>query len=147
MYLIGMILGAGIGLFSLFFVVVAINDIVKGVEDKGNVMWGLLVFFALTCAGGFYLTHILRRKRKRKGAEETERKVLNVIASKGGRVTPIEVASKTDLSVDECQKLLDKLCEKGMGQLQVTDQGSLVYTFKGVISSQEKETAKSPLEN
>ncbi len=146
MSLITMIFGGLLALFSSLLVVVASVDLVTGSADtEPSVLWGILVFFSLTTALGGYLAVKSRQRRIRKRRDRREKKILKAIARAGGRVTPFELAAETDLSVDKAREYLDRLCELGMGELHVTDSGSLVYVFRGSLSEADKATARSPL--
>lgn len=101
-----------------------------------------MVFFALTGASGV----VLIRKGRRGGQEKQERMVLELAASKSGRITPAEIAMETSLTANESQALLDALCQQGIAETQITENGSIVYVFTGLISESEKETGQSPLE-
>jgi hypothetical protein len=138
--------GIIIALVSSLFLVAAIGDLIQGSETKPSVLWGLMVFFFLTLAAGLYLAIIPRLRKGKLDRQRRERSVLKVIAARGGRVTPFELAAESDMDIKEAQAFLDNLCTNGIGQLQVTDTGELVYTFSGIISSSEKQTAKSPLQ-
>lgn len=146
MSLIIMIFGGLLALFSSLLVVVASVDLVTGSADtEPSVLWGILVFFSLTTVLGGYLAVKSRGRRIRKRRERREKKILTAIARAGGRVTPFELAAETDLGVEEARGYLDRLCELGMGELHVTDSGSLVYVFRGSLSDVDKASARSPL--
>ncbi len=133
-------------LFSAFFITAATTDLLSESDPEVETLLAVIVFFSMTGILGFYLAiaHFFRNRRKEK--EQKERQILKVIASKGGRVTPVEIAAETNLIIDEAKAALDQLCKSGAGQLQVTENGNMVYVFEGVLSSQEKNTAKSPLD-
>jgi uncharacterized membrane protein len=130
-----MIAGIVIVLFSAFFVVSAVADLVGGEsETEMSVLAGLLVFFFLTGIGGLYMAVNSRKRAKKRAEERMEREILGLIAAKGGQITPFEVAAETDLSAAEAQAYLDKLCSDGMGTLKVTPEGDLVYVFRGAAA-------------
>lgn len=146
MHRLMMVVGVVIVLFSAFLVVSASIDLIGGESDtETSVLVGLLVFFSLAGLGGLYMTANSRRRGKRRAEQRMEREILRVIAARGGRVTPFEIAAETDLSTAEAQAYMDKLCTDGMGELQVTSEGYLVYVFRGAASRAEKATAASPL--
>lgn len=133
-------------LFSVFFITAATTDLVSESDPEVETLMAVIVFFSITGILGLYLAvvHFIRNRKKEK--EQKERQVLKVITSKRGCVTPVEVAAETNLIIDEAKAMLDQLCKSGAGQLQVTENGNMVYVFEGVLSSQEKNTAKSPLD-
>ena len=68
------------------------------------------------------------------------------LASQGGRITPAEIAMETSLTANESQAILETLCEQGIAEVQITENGTIVYTFTGLVSESEKGTAQDPLE-
>ena len=77
--------------------------------------------------------------------QEKEKAVLKIANEKNGRLTIAEVAMDTSLSLEESKTILEKMSADGVAELQITDGGSLVYVFTGLISEKEKATAKEPL--
>ena len=146
MYTFLFVIGVMISLFSLFMVAAAVGDLYTGSDTETGVLVGLLLFFLATLAGGAYLSYSSRRKKKATSDEATERAVLKVIMAKGGRITPVEVAAETTLSVRQSRMALERLCTLGLGSLQITDSGELVYVFKAAPSEAEKLTSKGVLE-
>lgn len=141
------ILGFIVGALSSFFVIAAIADLIGGKSDtEPGILIGLLVFFSLTGFGGFYLAITKIMKNKKTSSELREQKILEVIISKGGRVTPVEIAAQTNLNVTDAKKELDKLCNSGAGEIQVTSEGNIVYVFQGIITDEDRITAKSALD-
>ena len=142
-------LGIITAICSIFFVIAAISDIVRPDEDMDTpigVLIGLMVFFSLTTSGGVYLGVSNLRNAKRIKYEQEEKKLLELIKEKEGRITPAEVGLNTSSTIAEAQKKLDRLCANGFGEVQVTSEGRLVYVFWGFIPEKEKETSKNPLE-
>jgi len=134
------IIGYFIIIFSLTFIVVYISMLIGGDKDRGVII-ALLALLTGTGLFGGYLIKIANRRQ----IEGREKMVLRIAAARGGKVTPEEVAMESNLTVDQAQKLLDELCTQGAGQLQVTEQGGLVYTFSGLLSEAERKSAQSPL--
>lgn len=145
MYRLFIGINALIAAFSGFVVISAIGDLMQGSDTSSGVLIGLIVFFGLTgIASGRYVFKT-RTRIKRKIEEKKERKILNLIKKKGGRITPFELASESDYSFEESKALLDQLCVKGIGQAHITEEGHTVYVFEGVFSDDQKLKAKSPL--
>ncbi len=136
-----------IAAFSGLIVVSAIGDLVQGSDTSSGILMGLVVFFGLTgIASGRYVFKT-RIGVKRKIEEKKERKLLNIIRKKSGRITPFELASESDFSFDEAKNALEQLCIRGVGQAHITDEGYTVYVFDGVVSDDQKLKAKSPLKS
>lgn len=58
-----------------------------------------------------------------------EKEVLRVAKSEGGRVTPAVAALKSSCSIEQANTLLDSLVERGYAQIDVDDNGRIVYLF------------------
>ncbi len=132
--------------FSLFCVVFSINDLMENKADEASIQQGILIFFGLTgCAAIFAL---VKSSRKHRHAiyELQEREVLKMIAEKSGEVTAFDVASETDMTVEESTQVLDTLCKNGRGQALVTRDGSVLYRFATASSLEERKSAASPLD-
>lgn len=77
--------------------------------------------------------------------QEKQSLVLKAAKQNNGRLTIAEVAMDTTLSLDESKSILESMCTEGIAELQITDGGSLVYVFTGLLTDKEKDTAKEPL--
>jgi len=142
-----MITGGFITACSAFFVAAAVGELFTGPSDtRPEILWGLFIFFSIAGLSGLYLCMNNFFKDRRKKREQKERLVLKFITEKKGRVTPVEIAAETTLLIDEVKKILDTLCDNGMGQLTVTENGGIVYEFEEFVSPEEKAGAKSPLD-
>jgi hypothetical protein len=82
---------------------------------------------------------------KKLNPEERERVLLKFIQSKGGMITPIEIASASSLSMDQAKKELDNFCVNSAAEMRITDSGEIVYVFFGFLSVEQKRKAKSLL--
>jgi hypothetical protein len=136
------VLGYMITIVSAFFICAFVIDFMAESDHETSVLVGLLVFFGLTGASGL----VLIKKGWRGNREKQERMVLELAASKNGRITPVEIAMETSLTATESQIILDALCHQGIAETQVTENGAIVYAFTGLISASDRETAQNPLE-
>jgi hypothetical protein len=141
-------LGAAIALFSLFFCMAAIGDLLEPehTETPFGVLVGLLVFFLGSMIGGIYLGWTQHRRARTGKAERTERTILRMIAARNGRITPEEIALELPLTVGQARERLDALCEDGSGEVQVTMEGKKVYVFFGFPSDEDRNSARSVLD-
>jgi hypothetical protein len=58
-----------------------------------------------------------------------ERIVLSLARSERGKITPAMVAVNSSLSLEDAEKQLQALVDKGYASLEVTDDGRLLYVF------------------
>ncbi len=84
-------------------------------------------------------------KFKKPNEQETQAKILSLAKESNGRLTIADVTMHTALNLTESKKTLEKMCSDGVAEVQITNGGSLLYAFTGLISNEEKETAKDPL--
>ncbi len=77
--------------------------------------------------------------------QEKESMILKIAAAQNGKVTIAEIAKDTSLSLAESKAPLEKMNSSGVTEVQITDGGSLVYVFSGLLSPAEKDTSKDAL--
>ena len=110
MRVIWSVLGYVITIVSAFFICAFVIDFMTDSERESSVLIGLVVFFVLTGASGV----VLVRKGRRGNQEKQERMVLELAATRKGRITPAEIAMETSLTAQESQAILDALCDQGL---------------------------------
>ena len=67
-----------------------------------------------------------------------EKEVLRIAKNEKGKVTPAVVALNTDLSLEDSQKILEKMVQKGYASMQVTSEGRIEYEFPEFFPRIEK---------
>ncbi len=140
------VLGGLVFLFCLFCVIAAVGDLASGKEEPAK-MIGLMVFFGGAAYGGYRLMrHGFAKVTSAVTLEpgEREQRVLALASSAKGRLTIAEVALLPGFDVDSARETLDRLCQKDVAILEVSNVGVVVYTFDGLRPG-EKETAQNPL--
>ncbi|WP_289139826.1 MarR family transcriptional regulator [uncultured Brevibacillus sp.] len=65
--------------------------------------------------------------------------VLNLARSKNGYVTAADIAARSSLTLNQSQKILNKLQEKGYADLSVAEAGDILYYFPGLHNIQQKK--------
>ena len=65
----------------------------------------------------------------RREKEPLERAILRLAEKHRGRVSPVLVAASSDWTVEETQKHLDQMVRRGICELRVLKNGTLVYLF------------------
>ncbi len=139
---LALISGIALCLFSLFAFIGITADL------SSEALLVNILFYIFACImpglGGFFLCKwaIQAEKNKRVKYEELENTILKVAENRGGRLTPIELAMDTDLTLDEAKALLEKWALNGYVTIKVTEGGALIYDFTGITTEQEKQTAK-----
>ncbi len=94
----------------------------------------LLITVVLPAAGGIALlrgslggTSKTRMSQLRQQTIDAE--ILKLAMSRQGRLTAVEVEGALALPAGEAKASLDKLVEREVADLEITDEGVLVYTF------------------
>ncbi len=71
-----------------------------------------------------------RRDELRRQTQEAE--VLQLAQEHKGRLTVVEVATRLALPMPTVEALLGGLHERGMAEIEITDAGLIVYTFRDI---------------
>ena len=74
--------------------------------------------------------------RSRPPAESPEHVILRVAKANHGIASPAEIALEGNLSTDAAREQLDSLVDKGIGEVRVRKNGSLVYVFPDFLDEQ-----------
>jgi hypothetical protein len=110
----------------------------------------LLVAVALPAIGGFVLIRGIgagdaaRRARLRQQTIEAE--VMKLAINQRGKLTAIEVATALALPEDETKAALDAMVEREIADIEITDEGVIVYTFQSARQLGSKDTSRGILD-
>ncbi len=66
-------------------------------------------------------------------AKDLETTILKLARKFKGRLTPLELAASSSLSLEEADKALEDIVRKGYANMEVTDAGNIVYEFPGFL--------------
>lgn len=97
-----------------------------------------LLAMAKLSFGDLPLNHAGKLKSKVLTKKEKEKIILQTAKKYGGRITPVELAADTDLSINEAEDILKELSKKGYADLRVSDSGAILYEFLGFLTPDEK---------
>ncbi|PKG39930.1 TerD family protein [Psychromonas sp. Urea-02u-13] len=70
--------------------------------------------------------------------EQLERLVLNIIKANNYQITAFEIAANHPVNIEQSTKVLDKLCDKGLGSTAFNEEGSVYYDFSRLKSTADK---------
>lgn len=85
-----------------------------------------------------------RRAELRRHATESE--LLRLAQGRGGKLMAVEAAMSLHLSEETARETLDVMVAGGRAELEVTDEGNLVYTFPMLTALRDKSTARGILD-
>jgi len=72
-----------------------------------------------------------------------ENTILRLARKFQGKLTPLELAANSSLSLDEADKALENIVRKGYANMIVTDSGNIVYEFAGFLEFDSTSSSES----
>lgn len=146
----GKLFGAGgLGLLSLVMLLGFFRTDASGI----SAVLALLVTVGLPAAGSAALIYshltgrnFLEARREKLRRESLEAEILKLAATKGGKLTVVEVVSATAVDSERVKAALDSLHLKNHAQIQISESGTLVYSFPEIKGISEKSGAKGVLD-
>lgn len=134
------------GTIIAFFGLMMIAGALASEETKLTVLSDLLLFLILgvlpVLLGG-WLLFVARKTSKLRRLDALENLVLQVASHYGGNVTASELAMRSKLSIRQATAVLDYFTKQNVAYLKISDNGTYVYQFEGIISQQDKDRAES----
>jgi len=138
-------------LLSLFMIVGFVRS--DAVLTAPATIAALLITVVLPAAGSIALAagYVRGRGRLTRRKEELRRQtieseILRLAGRHSGRLTAVEVASDLAISPEAAKDALDSLSERELADIQITDSGVIVYSFRDVQHLGEKAHAKGVLD-
>ncbi len=130
-------------IFCLFLLITQIPDFNPQKEPVS------IFFVSYSIVGLFYSFYMYLKLSKKEKSEilikqfrELDFVVLNLAKENGGYLTPTVFSLRASVSIEEAKQILDKYIERGIAQIEVTDEGIVKYIFPELIeppNSQKKE--------
>jgi len=122
-----MVTGGAIGGFGAALEVIAVTV-------GGGAALSVFGLFPLAIGGtmlfwGWKKQKEWRQKREREEEKKLEKIVVTIAQSKGGTVTVADLVAKTDLGMQEAEKILNTLVTKGYADIRVSEEGVISYHF------------------
>jgi hypothetical protein len=110
----------------------------------------LLITVVLPAAGGWALLRggVGRRSARAETLRQQtiDAEILRMAMQHGGRLTAVEVATALALTPESAKETLDRLVQREVADLEITDAGVLVYTFHDAKHVGGKHSARGLLE-
>jgi len=117
---------------GLIFSILGISIMLKGDIKTGGIVGSL--FGLLPLSLGIWLTVRIVKHLQEKKFREIEKNIIATTIEHGGRITPIELTLKLDISLEEAQEELDLLTQKDIFELEISEDGVLFYYLKKNLS-------------
>ena len=87
------------------------------------------------------------RKRQAMLRQQTiEAEVMKLAIHQAGKLTALEVATALALPQDETTRALDAMVEREIADIEITDEGVIVYTFQSAKQLGSKDTSRGILD-
>lgn len=132
------ILGIGVALVSLFFVVAAFFDLVINRDPKQvGVLVGMIVLFGGLAAAGVFAAWKFMRGEPARPNFDLENRILQLAEARGCRLTVGMVALHCRVSIEESRAALERMALQGAANVEVEDDGGIVYDFSDLLPSGE----------
>jgi predicted HTH transcriptional regulator len=92
------------------------------------------LFGLLPLSLGIWLTVRIVKHLQEKKTQRNRKNIIATTIEHGGRITPIELTLKLDISLEEAQEELDLLTQKDIFELEISEDGVLFYYLKKNLS-------------
>jgi len=136
------IAGAIILLFGFIMIVGAIaSEETKLTVTKDLVLVLLLGVLPLLLGG--WLLFTARKNSKLRRLDALENLVLQIASRYGGNLTAPELAMNSKLSITQANEVLERFAKQNVAYLKISNNGTYVYQFEGIVSQQDKDQAES----
>ncbi|HEX8293357.1 MAG TPA: hypothetical protein VF570_16475 [Pyrinomonadaceae bacterium] len=136
------ILGIGLALLSLFFVVAAFFDLVINRDPKeAGVLVGMIVLFGGLAAAGVFAAWKFMRGAPAQPDFDLENRILQLAEARGCRLTVGMVALNCRVSIEESREALERMALQGAANVEVEDDGGIVYDFSDLLPSGDSHPA------
>lgn len=77
------------------------------------------------------------------GVGQEQSRILKLAEAEQGKLTAEQAAMECRISVQQAEALLDELVNQGHAETWVSDGGSMVYVFRGLL--EDKSSAEDPM--
>ncbi len=132
--------GAVSAVIGLFFLVLGAMIMLK--EEISTGLTVALLFGVFPLATGSWFLSWAFREAKQNNEKSLDKIIITLAIGQGGKITPAEVALKSDCSIEEAKNELDLLYGKGLFDLQLSEEGVIVYHYKEMLTIEGKNNAQ-----
>ena len=125
----------GAGVLLLIGVLIAGMELIHFIARSGGpfaLMFNGLVGVGFAVCGIFWLRYITALEQTRRRLY-VEKEVLSAAARSGGIATLAQIALDSPITIGEAQGAIEELCRHGVAHPELTDDGTVVYRFHGLL--------------
>ncbi len=116
-------------IFGLFWLFAALVSMTKTGDFEAADIVLLIILGLLPLSYGIWKKYLKKKQQWETQEQILEKHVLRLAKSMQGRVTVVDVAQKTPLSLEKAQKQLDEFVTRGYADYEVGDKGAIIYRF------------------
>ena len=128
------IVGIGVALVGLFFVVAAFFDLIINRDPKEvGVLVGMIVLFGGLAAAGVFAAWKFMRRAPAAPNYDLENRILQLAAAKGCRLTVGLVALHCRVSIEESRAALERMALQGAANVEVENDGGIISDFSDLL--------------
>ena len=124
-----MITGIVMGGFGLLMILGTV------VSNKFSLEADLLFFILLGIAptlGGLWFCYSSVKDRGKLKGDKAEKEILKLAERAGGVLSVAQVTTYTSLTSSEAEAMLNRMQEKGLAEIKISDRGIMFYEFAGM---------------
>ena len=126
---------------SFFIIVYGYSEAQKE-EGNGVLITGIVISaIVMLCTYALFKSMTKSGGDKRSEAAIRDGQILSFAASKGGQITPSELATTGHFSIEDARKYLEKMHENGVCEKRWIEGEINIYTFKGLMQDDQKEAS------
>lgn len=122
-------------LISIFGLIMIAGTLINIFDKRGgnslasNISF-ILLLGIVPLVFGVWLFRRTQTGASRRAIEARERIVLDLASHHSGVLTVPQVAEQSGMTLEEAEKILDRLNLKGFNEMAVSESGAMVYTFR-----------------
>ena len=126
---------------SFFLIIYGYSEVQKG-ESEVTLIVGIVIgAIVMLCTYALFKSMTKSGGDKRSEAAIRDGQILSFAASKGGQITPSELATTGHFSIEDARKYLEKMHENGVCEKRWIEGEINIYTFKGLMQDEQKEAS------
>lgn len=124
--------------FGTFATMGCLIGLLEGAGMELLVGWLLAGLAPIT--GGLAVLRNTNRYIKRLKQGKYEREILRLASKSDGRITTHDIVINTPLNLEEARKKLEKMQKYGDIDIEISETGSIVYTFPSLLPNGKKRS-------
>lgn len=123
---------AGLSAFFLIFALQAVSGFVSGASGLAFSLSALLITGGFSAHFGrlsWLHFYVWPQQQRLRSENEKLHQIVQYARQYDGRVSALEVAMGTQLEIEESRILLEKLVDRGLAEMQVSESAAMVFVF------------------